>query len=113
MLKFSQINEAKKFYPDPSIIKRYASFIIPLYLNGELQCDEKLIDEWLEMHKSKERVKNIGMICDLEILAVKQIFDNPTTSTGFSQLKQELEKKCPKLEKFMRKYLTNTKELEK
>lgn len=113
MLKFSEINEAKKFFPDPSIIKRYASFIIPLYLNGELKCDEKLIDEWLEMHKSKERVKNIGMICDLEILAVKQIFDNPTTTTGFNQLKEELEKKCPKLEKFMRKYYINTKNMEK
>lgn len=110
MLKFSQINEAKKFYPDPSIIKRYAAFIIPLYLSGELKCDEKLIDEWLEMNKSKERIKNIGMICDLEILAVKQIFDSPLTTVGFTQLKDELEKKCPKLEKFMRMYYAKTKD---
>ena len=64
------------------------------------------------MHKSKERVKNIGMICDLEIMAVKQIIDNPLTTTGFTQLKEELEKKCPKLEKFMRKYYRDTKDLE-
>jgi len=112
MLKFSQLNESKKFFPDPSIIKRYAAFIIPLYISGELKCDEKLLDEWLEMHKSKERIKNIGMICELEILAVKQILENPTTTTGFTQLKDELEKKCPKLEKFMRKYYRDTKDLE-
>ena len=52
------------------------------------------------------------MICDLEIMAVKQIIDNPLTTTGFTQLKEELEKKCPKLEKFMRKYYRDTKDLE-
>ena len=104
MKKFSKIDESKRFLPDPSIIKRYASYIIPLYIHGELKCDDKILDEWLEMNKSKEKIKNNAMICDLEILAIKQIFDNPTTPVGFNQLKLEIENKCPKLEKFLRKY---------
>jgi len=96
MLKFSQINEAKNFFPDPSIIKKYASFIIPLYLTGELECDEKYITEWLEMNKAKERHKNKNIICDLEIIAIKNI-------SGYEKLKTDIEKKCVKLEAFLRK----------
>lgn len=112
MLKFSQINEGKKFYPDPSVIKRYASYIIPLYIQGELKCDDRLIDEWLEIHKSKEREKNEMMICDLEILAVKNIIDNPISQNGYLLLKREIDEKCPKLEKFLRKFLQKTKDEE-
>lgn len=104
MLKFTQINEGKNFIPDPSIIKKYASFIIPLYIQGELECDEKLIDEWLEMNKSKEKDRNKNMVCDLEIKAVKNIFSNPMTSNGYNELKIEIEKKCPKLELFLKKF---------
>ena len=107
MLKFSQINEAKKFYPDPSIIKRYAAFIIPLYLSGELKCDEKLIDEWLEMNKNKEKEKNRNMVCDLEVKAIKNIHSNPLTPTGYMELKLDIEKKCPKLDVFLRKFYQN------
>lgn len=104
MLKFSQINESKNFFPDPSILKKYASFIIPLYIQGELECESKLIDEWLEMNKSKERDKNKNMICDLEIKALKNIFDNPLSSNGYTQIKNDIEKKCVKLEIFLRKF---------
>lgn len=110
MLKFSNINESKKFYPDPSMIKRYASYIIPLYLQGELKCDEKLIDEWLDMQKSKEKNKYENIICDLEILAVKNIFENPITPNGYNQLRLEIDNKCLKLEKFLRKYYQMKKE---
>jgi hypothetical protein len=104
MLKFSQINEAKNFYPDPSIIKKYASFIIPLYLQGELECEPKLIDEWLEINKSKEKNKNKNVICDLEIKALKNIFDNPLSASGYEKLIADIEKKCAKLEAFLRKF---------
>jgi len=104
MKKFSEINESKNFLPDPSIIKRYASYIIPLYLQGELICDIKLIDEWLEMNKSKEKEKNRNMVSELEIKAVRNIIGNPLSPTGFNELKVEIEKKCPKLEKFLRSY---------
>lgn len=103
MLKFSQINEGKNFFPDPSIIKKYASFIIPLYITGEIECDEKHITEWLEMNKSKERFKNKNMICDLEVIALKNIFDNPLSSSGYEKLISDIEKKCVKLESFLRK----------
>lgn len=112
MLKFSQINEAKKFYPDPSVFKRYASFIIPLYIQGEIKCEPKLIDEWLEMYKSKEKEKNEMMICDLEILAIKNIIDNPLSQNGYFLLKKEIDEKCPKLERFLRKFYQTTKDEE-
>lgn len=105
MKKFS-IYESKTFYPDPSIIKKYASFIIPLYLMGELNCDQKFIDEWLEMNKGVEKKKNQNVLCDLEILAVKNLFDNPTTPAGFTQMKNDIDNKCLKLEVFLRKYYT-------
>lgn len=104
MLKFSQINEGKNFYPDPSIIKKYASFIIPLYLQGELECDGKFIDEWLEMYKKKEKEKNRNIICDLEIIALKNIYDNPLSPSGYSKILLDIEKKCPKLEAFLKKF---------
>jgi hypothetical protein len=107
MIKFSQINESKNFLPDPSIIKKYASFIIPLYIQKELTCDPKLIDEWLEMNKDKEREKNRNMVCDLEVKAIKNILDSPLTPSGYNQLKIEIEKKCPKLEVFLRKFYQN------
>ena len=104
MLKFSQINEAKNFFPDPSIIKKYASFIIPLYLQGELETENKFIDEWLEMNKSKERDKNKNIICDLEIIALKNIFDSPLSENGYAKIRADIEKKCAKLETFLRKF---------
>ena len=105
MQKFTKINESKRFFPDPSIVKRYAGFIIPLYISGELKCDEKLLDEWLEMNKSKEKSKFSNFISDLEIMAVKNVLENPTTPIGFNQIKSELDNKCPKLERFLRKFI--------
>ena len=67
MLKFTQIDESKSFIPDPSVIKKYASFIIPLYIQGELICKDDLLDEYLDMNKEKNKEKNRNMICDLEI----------------------------------------------
>lgn len=106
MRKFTQINEGKNFISDPSIIKRYASYIIPLYLQGELKCEDRLIDEWLDMNHSREKEKNRNFVCDLEILAVKNLFDNPMNQSGYIQLKTEIENKCPRLEVFLRKFYT-------
>ena len=105
MEKFTKVVESKRFMPDPSILKKYASFIIPLYLNGQLKCDVKLIDEYLELYKSTNKYKNVNTVTDLEIMAIKNIFDNPTTITGFGQLKTDVENKCTKLQKFLRKNL--------
>jgi hypothetical protein len=105
MEKFSIINERKLFITDPSIIKKYASFIIPFYITGELICDRKLIDEYLEMNKTSQREKSANLICDLEVLAVKQILDSPLTPRGYDQLKADIEKGCIKLEKFIKKRL--------
>ena len=106
MKKFSQINEAKIFTPDPSVIKKYAARIIPLYITGDLPLkDPKLLDEWLEMNKTREAHKNENIICDLEILAIKNVLDSPLTSMGYEQLRSEIDNKCPKLERFMRPYL--------
>jgi hypothetical protein len=107
MKKFSQINEAKIFTPDPSIIKKYAARIIPLYITGDLIVkDAKLIDEWLEMYKSNQAHKNANIICDLEIIAIKNIFDSPLTSNGYTQLVTDIDNKCPRLERFLRPYIT-------
>ena len=105
MEKFSAINERKLFITDPSIIKKYASFIIPFYITGELTCDRKLIDEYLEMNKTSQREKSANLICDLEVLAVKQILDSPLTPRGYDQLRVDIEKGCIKLEKFIKKRL--------
>jgi len=107
MLKFSQINEKKSFFPDPSIIKKYASFIIPLYLQGDLECEDKFIDEWLEMYKSKDKNKNRNQICDLEIKALKNIFDDPLSENGYAKIRLDIENKCVKLETFLRKFFQN------
>jgi hypothetical protein len=104
MLKFSKINESKTFIPDPSVIKKYASFIIPLYIQGELTCKDELLDEYLEMNKDKNKDKNRNMVSDLEILAIKNLFDNPMTNSGYIELVNEIEKKCPKLESFLKKF---------
>ena len=105
MEKFTKVVESKRFIPDPSILKKYASFIIPLYLNGQLKCDEKLIDEYLELYKSTNKYKNVNTVTDLEIMAIKNIFDNPTTISGFSQMKSDVDNKCVKLQNFLRKNL--------
>lgn len=110
MLKFSdKVNEAKKFSPDPSIIKKYASFIIPLYITGELKCQPNLLTEYLEMNKPVSYEKNRNIICDLEVEAIKQVLDNPMTKNGYEQLEYELVNKCIKLERFLRTYLRDKK----
>jgi hypothetical protein len=107
MQKFSKIDEAKKFIPDPSLLKNYASYIIPLYLNKILKIDESLIDEYLEMNKKTNKAQNTNVVCDLEIESIKNILENPTTINGFTQLKKEIEDGCPKLQAFLKKYLQN------
>lgn len=107
MEKFTRVIESKRFIPDPSILKKYASYIIPLYLNSSLKCDEKLIDEYLELYKSSNKYKNVNQVTDLEILAIKNIFDNPTTLNGFTQLKNDVESGCVKLQTFLRKHLVD------
>ena len=89
----------------PSIIKKYASRIIPLYLTGEIKIkDLKLIDEWLEVNRSADLHKNANIICDLEIMAIKNIHDNPMTANGYSQLIIDIDSGCVKLERFLRPY---------
>jgi hypothetical protein len=105
MEKFTQVVEAKRFMPDPSVLKMYASFIIPLYVIGKLKCDEKLLDEYLELNKSANKYKNVSIVCDLEINAIKNIFENPLSISGFANLKQDIKQKFPKLQSFLRKYL--------
>lgn len=100
MQKFT---ESVRFIPDPSIIKKYASYIIPLYLTRELKCDYKLIDEYLEMYKNINFNKNNNMVSDLEILACKNIIEDPMTQQGYQQLKNDVDNKCYKLEMFLRK----------
>lgn len=104
MNKFTEITESKKFMPDPSLVKMYAARIIPYYITGELKCDPKLIDEWLEMNKSTQKHKNQNVLCDLEILAVKNILDNPTSQGGYTQLVNDVDNKCAKLERFIRSH---------
>ena len=38
-------------------------------------------------------------------MAIKNIFDNPTTITGFNQMKTDVDNKCTKLQNFLRKNL--------
>ena len=59
-------------------------------MNGTLKCDEKLLDEYLELYKSSNKYKNVNTVTDLEIMAIKNIFDNPTTISGFNQMKNNL-----------------------
>lgn len=109
MKKFSQVNEGKTFLADPSVIKKYANYIVPLYINGTLKCDEKLIDEWFEMNSKSNRGKSANLVLDIEILAVKQVVDNPLTQSGYERLQQEISAKCPKLERFLRQHYANPK----
>jgi len=110
MKKFSKINEAKLFIADPSIVKRYAAFIMPLYITGRVKCDENLLDEYLELYKKSGHFKNSNVVCDMEILAIKSVLqENPMTQSGFEVLKKEIDNKCPKLEKFLRPYLIDSK----
>jgi hypothetical protein len=101
------MNEGKIFMPDPSIIKTYASYIVPLYLTGKIKCDEKLLDEYLEMNKRANRVKSPNVVLDIEIMAVKAVIESPLSQTGYDNLLKEIQNKCPKLEKFLRQYYSN------
>ena len=101
------MDEAKKFMPDPTLLKSYASFIVPLYITGHIKIEDSLLDEYLEMNKKSNRFQNSKVVCDLEIEAVKNVLDNPTTINGFTQLKKEIEDGCPKLNLFLRRYLQN------
>ena len=105
MEKFTKVLESKRFMPDPSILKKYASYIVPLYVNGQLKCEDKLIDEYLDLYKSTNKYKSLNMVTDLEIMAIKNIFDNPLTIAGFNQLKADVDNKCTKLQNFLRKQL--------
>jgi hypothetical protein len=113
MKKFSAINERKVFITDPSVIKRYASFVIPLYITGELTCDVKILDEYLEMNKAAQKEKSKNLISDLEVLAVKAVLgDNPLTPKGYDILRADIDKKCIKLERFLRVYLLKKKDFD-
>ena len=107
MQKFSKIDEAKKFMPDPTLLKKYSAFIIPLYMTGALKCDESLLDEYLEMNKKTNKYQNSNVVCDLEIEAIKNVLENPTTIYGFNLLKKEIEDGCPKLIAFLKRYFQN------
>ncbi len=110
MQKFSQIYEGKSFIPDPSIIKKYAAYIMPLYFTGKLRYDDQFMDEYLELNKKGVKNKSMNIVCDLEIQAVKAVIqENPMSSGGYETLKKEIENKCPRLEKFLRTYITDPK----
>jgi hypothetical protein len=110
MKKFTTINEAKYFTPDPSVLKKYASFVIPLYLTGKVKCDDVLLDEYLELYKKAVKLKNMNVICDLEIQAIKLVLqENPMSAGGYEQFKKEIENKCPRLEKFLKTYINEPK----
>ena len=57
------------------------------------------------MNKTAQMEKSANLICDLEVLAVKQILDSPLTPRGYDQLKVDIEKGCIKLERFIKKRL--------
>ena len=105
MEKFSNISEGKRFLPNPELLKKYASFIIPLYLDRTLSCDKRLIDEYLEMSRSTQFEKNKSIVSDLEVLAIKNIFPSPLTQSGYIQIKYDIDHKCKKLEMFLRKHI--------
>jgi hypothetical protein len=111
MKKFSnEINEGKIFIPDPSVLKKYAAFVIPLYITGKVKCDEVLLDEYLELYKKGVKVKNANVISDLEVAAVKLVLqENPMTQGGYETFKKEIENKCPRLEKFLKVYINDPK----
>lgn len=104
MRKFSQVNEGKVFLADPSVIKKYAGFIVPLYLNGFIKCDERLVEEWVDANRKANRERSANTILDIELMAVRLVVDNPLSQTGFERLQQEIAAKCPKLERLLRQY---------
>ena len=108
MKKFSTMNEGKIFMPDPSVIKAYASYIIPLYLTGKIKCDEKLLDEYLEMNKKVNKIKSPNVVLDIEIMAIKAVLESPLSQAGYEGLLKEIQNRCPKLEKFLRGFYSNT-----
>lgn len=108
MKKFSQVNEGKVFLADPSVIKKYAAFIVPLYLNGSIKCDERLVEEWIDTNRKINRVKGTNMVLDIEVMAIKQVLDNPLTQAGYERLLQEIAAGCPKLERFMKAHYAKT-----
>ena len=112
MKKFSKIDEGKRFMVDPTIIKRYAAFIIPLYITGELTCPKNLLDEYLEIHKSNQVSKTSNVICDLEVMAIKNIHSSPLTEQGFNQLKADIANNCLKLERYLRPFIQKTKKFQ-
>ena len=107
MKKFSTLNE-KYFLPDPSVIKMYASYIMPLYLNGRIKCDDRLLDEYLEMNKKANRLKSTNNVLEIEVMAIKLVLENPLNQGGYENLLKEINNKCPKLERFLRQYYINT-----
>ena len=109
MKKFTNITESKRFIADPTIIKRYASFIIPLYITGELNCPKNLLDEYFDLHRTNQTLKSYNVVCDLEIMAIKNIHSNPLTEQGFNQLKSDISNNSIKLEKFLRPFIQKTK----
>ena len=109
MKKCSSLRESKRFIADPTIIKRYASFIIPLYITGELNCPKNLLDEYFDLHKSNQHFKSYNVVCDLEVMAIKNIHSNPLTEQGFNQLKSDIANDSIKLEKFLRPFIRKTK----
>ena len=56
------------------------------------------------MNRISEQHRNANIISDLEIMAIKNIHDNPMTSSGYSQLMTDIDAGCPKLERFLRAY---------
>ena len=107
MQKFTKLEESKKFIPDVRLLKSYAAFIIPLYINKSIKTDDSLLNEYLEMNKKANVYQNNNFVSDLEIEAIKNILENPTTINGFSQLKKEVEGGCPKLQNFLKKFFQN------
>lgn len=107
MRKFSQVNEGKVFLADPSVIKKYAGFIVPLYVNGFIKCDERLVEEWVEANRKANRAKSSNTIFDIELMAVRLVIDNPLSQTGFEKLQLEIAAKCPKLEKLLRQHYSS------
>ena len=107
MKKFSTMNEGKIFMPDPSVIKTYASYIMPLYLTGKIKCDEKLLDEYLEMNKKVNKIKSPNVVLDIEMIAIKAVLESPLSQAGYENLLKEIQNKCPKLERFLRSFYSN------
>jgi hypothetical protein len=57
------------------------------------------------MYKSSQKHKNENVVCDLEIIAVKQVLSDPLTKAGYTQLVDDIDRKFEKLEKFIKNTL--------